>query len=195
MRWRVRYSHPAADGRWSDLVSVCPRPLTYFPFAVDLQGQKVLVVGGGKVAERKVFALLKARADVWIVAPQLTGSLQELNASSRVQWQQKDIARTDLQGFRLVIAATNHTGINEDVSRWAKAAGVWINVVDNPGLSDFISPAVFFAEEGIVAVYSDGKDPVLSRDLKNFIERQWHEFLSYRDQLPHNVPSNTSAGL
>ena len=58
-----------------------------------------------------------------------------------------------------------------------------VNVVDNPSLSSFISPAVFRAGGAVVAVYTHGRDPVLSRDIKNFLKEQWDVFLSYRNRL------------
>ena len=160
-------------------------PLKYFPFAVDLKGKQTLVVGGGKIAERKALALFRAEAHVRVVSPTVTEALKGMINNSQIEWEQKEIEQGDLQDIRLIIAATNNKTINEKVSRWAKEKNIWINVVDKPVLSDFISPAIFFAEEGIVSVYSDGKDPVLSRDLKNFIKDYWNEFLSYRDK-PQN---------
>jgi len=58
-----------------------------------------------------------------------------------------------------------------------------VNVVDRARLSDFISPALLYMPKAIVAIYTEGKDPVLSRDLKNFLKERWDEFLSYRDRL------------
>ena len=156
--------------------------LKYFPFAVDLEGKQTLVVGGGKIAERKALALLEAKAYVRVVSPTVTDTLRDMIESSQIKWKPREIEQQDLRDVRLIIAATNNRSVNEKVSRWAHENNIWINVVDKPALSDFISPAVFFAQEGIVAVYSDGKDPVLSRDLKNFIKDQWNEFLSYRNK-------------
>ena len=177
----MRNTYSAANICGVEIMEEPRLPLKYFPFAVDLKGQKVLVVGGGKVAERKVLSLLQAEACVQVVSPQITEGLMDLVVKFKIKWKQKEVDRNDIKNIRLTIAATDNKIINEKVSMWAKNENIWVNVVDKPALSDFISPAVFFAGEGIVAVYSDGKDPVLSRDLKNFIKEKWNEFLSYRD--------------
>ena len=69
------------------------------------------------------------------------------------------------------------------MSLWARKRSILVNVVDDPDLSDFISPAVFRSHNALVTVYSDGKNPVLSRDLKNYLKEQWNDFIAYRDRL------------
>ena len=154
----------------------------YYPVALKLSERLNVVVGGGQVAQRKILGLLQAGARVKVVSPNLTFKLRHLAEIGRIKWISRVVRKDDL-GEGLVIAATNQAKINNAVSLWAKKEGVLINVVDKPALSSFISPAVFRKGKAIVAVYTDGYDPVLSRDLKNFLKEQWDEFLSYRRRL------------
>lgn len=152
----------------------------YYPVALRLKGRKVLVAGGGAVAERKIRALLEAGARISVVSPRLTPGLKRLADAGRLRWTENVIRKRDLKGVYLAVAATSDNKANSRISRWAKEAGTLVNVVDAPDLSDFISPAVLRKGGAIIAVYSDGKDPVLSRDLKNFLKEHWDVFLSYR---------------
>ncbi|MCK9554348.1 bifunctional precorrin-2 dehydrogenase/sirohydrochlorin ferrochelatase [bacterium] len=156
---------------------------TYYPIAIKLKDRTAIVVGGGKVAERKVQTLLEFGACVRVISPELTARLQKLSRFRRITWTRRVVRSSDIKGADIVIAATSDVTVNKNVSRLAKRAGIQVNVVDNPALCSFISPAVFHASDAVVAVYTHGRDPVLSRDIKNFLKEQWDVFLSYRDRL------------
>ena len=155
----------------------------YHPIALKLDGQTVSVIGGGMVAERKILSLIKAGSDVKVVSPYLTPRLARLVRKGSLSWRKGSVIKSDFKSVRIVIAATSDRRINRQVSRWAREAGTWVNVVDDSRLSNFISPAILRHRKSIIAVYTDGKDPELSRDLKNFLKERWNDFLSYRDRL------------
>ncbi len=155
----------------------------YYPIAVNLKGSLVVVVGGGKIAERKILTLLGAGADIRVISPDLTLKLRRLAETGRVGWLKRKVHNADFRKARLVIAATNNAGVNENVSKWARRRKALVNIVDQARLSDFISPAILTVGRAIIAVYTNGKDPVLSRDLKNFLKEHWDVFLSYRNRL------------
>ncbi len=157
--------------------------LDYFPIALGIKNRKTVIVGGGQVAQRKAISLLAAGAQVEVISPALTPKLRSLARSGKITWRAQPVNGKDIRGAFLVVAATDNHIVNKNVSRWAKHARILVNVVDAPVLSDFISPAVVRADKALVAVYTDGKDPVLSRDLKNYLEEKWDEFLSYRSRL------------
>lgn len=155
----------------------------YYPVAIDIKDSLVVVAGGGRVAERKILSLLGAQADVRVISPDLTLKLKRLAKSGRIEWLRRKVRNDDFPKARIVIAATDDAGVNKNVSKWARERKILVNVVDTPVLSDFISSAFFRKRKTIVSVYTDGREPELSRDLKNFIKEHWDEFLSYRDRL------------
>lgn len=157
--------------------------LKYYPLAVRLRGRRVIVAGGGRVAERKVNALRRCAAKVVVISPTATPALRRLAGRGRIAWVRRRLRRNDISGAYLIVAATNDNDINEKVSRWARLCRVWVNVVDRTALCDFISPAVFGSGGAVITVYTDGRDPALSRDLKNFLKERWNDFLSYRNRL------------
>jgi len=162
--------------------------LEYYPVVVKVKGVYVLVVGGGKVAQRKAMGLLKAGARVTVISPTVTTALGRLAKRAELAWLKRKVNRNDIAKASIVIAATNDVLVNKNVSLWSKKQKILVNIVDNPGLSTFISPAVFKSNKAIIAVNSNGRDPELSRDLKNFIKEQWDEFLSYRHRLQKHSP-------
>lgn len=157
--------------------------MKYYPIAVNLSGREVLVVGGGKVAERKIDTLLESKAKIKVVSPEFTENIERLAKLRKIVLIRRKYKLFDIKGAQLIITATNDKKVNKEISRLANKKNILVNVVDNSSLSNFISPAIFHKGKAIITVYSDGKDPVLSRDLKNFLKEHWGEFLSYRDRL------------
>ena len=164
-------------------MSIKSSRISYYPVALNLKGKLVVVIGGGKVSEHKIKNLLSVQAKIKLVSPVITPGLKLLVSKGKVTWVSHLARSTDLCSASLVIAATSSNLVNKSVSKWARKCGAWVNVVDDPALSDFISPAVFRASKAVVAVNTNGRDPVLSRDLKNFLKENWGVFLSYRNRL------------
>lgn len=156
--------------------------MKYYPIALKVKNRAVLVAGGGQVAERKVKTLLRFGAKVRVVSPDATPELKRLFKLRRITWLNRTVKASDISKAILVIAATSDATVNKKISGWTKRKGVLVNIVDRAGLSTFISPAILDTPKAVVAVYTHGKDPVLSRDLKNFIKERWDDFLSYRNR-------------
>ena len=144
--------------------------MDHLPIFVKLVGQPCLVVGGGAVAERKVALLRRAGARVSVVAPSLSGGLQKLCVHHEVVHLQSTFDATQLDGQRLVVAATDDPSVNSAVARAAEAAGVLCNVVDNGDESGFILPAIVDRSPVTIAIGTGGNAPVLAQRLKSRIE-------------------------
>ncbi len=157
--------------------------ISYYPIAINLRGRLAVIAGGGEVAERKVKGLLKTGGRITVVSPQATLYLRRLARQQKIRWIKRVVRAQDVSGAGIVIAATSERAVNKQVSLWVKKRGILVNVVDEPRLSNFISPAVLRAAKATLAVYTNGKDPLLSKDLKNFLEEHWDVFLSYRHRL------------
>jgi len=157
--------------------------LNYFPIALRLKDKRVIVVGAGRVAKRKIKILLDSGAKIIVIAPWAELGIQRLAKNKVLNWQKRSVRRLDLKLATLVIAATDNRVINEQVSHWARQEGIKVNVVDKPAICDFITPALIRFKKALLAIYTDGRDPVLSRDLKNYLKENWNDFLSYRDRL------------
>ncbi len=144
--------------------------MNYFPVFLKLEGSAVLVVGGGEVAARKVRLLLKSRPTITVMSPELTPELQQLASSSRIRHEVASWSGQALHGYRLVIAATDDRAVNRAVAAAADAAGVPVNVVDDPEPSSFITPSIVERAPITVAIGTGGAAPVLARRLRERIE-------------------------
>jgi uroporphyrin-III C-methyltransferase/precorrin-2 dehydrogenase/sirohydrochlorin ferrochelatase len=142
----------------------------YLPIFLSLRAQLAVIVGGGHVAARKVELLLRAGADVRVVAPRLLPQLALRVDSGELEHLPAEFEPTQLNGAALAVAATDATEINSAVSKAARERQIPVNVVDQPALSTFIFPAIVDRSPLVVAVSSAGSSPVLSRWVRAQIE-------------------------
>jgi uroporphyrin-III C-methyltransferase/precorrin-2 dehydrogenase/sirohydrochlorin ferrochelatase len=144
--------------------------MNHFPAFLDLDGRRCLLVGGGEIAARKLRLLLKARAVVTVVAPQVGDEIADLAARGEVRWIRRGFAPEDVSGQAVVLAATGLAEVDERVAAAAHAAGRPVNVVDRADLSSFIVPAIVDRDPVVVAISTAGTAPVLARRLREQIE-------------------------
>ncbi len=141
--------------------------MKYYPINLDLAGRKVLVIGAGVVAHRKVVSLVECGALVTVVSPAFCAALARMKGIQRVQ---RGYRKTDLRGACLVISATDSPTVNRRAWEQARAAGVPVNVVDQPELCTFTVPAVCRRGDLVIAVSTGGGSPALSGRIRERIE-------------------------
>jgi uroporphyrin-III C-methyltransferase/precorrin-2 dehydrogenase/sirohydrochlorin ferrochelatase len=144
--------------------------MDYFPIFLRLANEPVLVVGGGEVAARKIDLLLRTRAKVTVIAPELITSLAEKAAAGVIEYIPGEFQPALLDGKRLAIAATDKASVNAWVAHQAERRNIPVNVVDDRELSRFIMPAIVDRSPVVVAVGSSGDAPVLTRRLREKLE-------------------------
>ncbi len=140
-----------------------------YPVVLSLSGKRCLLVGGGRVAQRKVQRLLRAGAVVTVIAPELTGGLMTLAGQSKITWEKRPYREGDVGGFFLVFAASSDPAVNQRVAREAEEKGVLCSVADAPEISSFLTPAVLEREGILIAIGSGGKSPFLVRFLREWL--------------------------
>ncbi len=144
--------------------------MNYLPVFLDLSGRRVLVVGGGDIARRKVELLLAAGARVLVVAPELNPQLLRDLAAGRIEHVPTPFCAEHMRGVRLAIAATDDAAVNAAVAHAGEVCGVFVNAVDDRANSSCILPAIIDRSPVIVAVGTAGSSPVLARRLRAQIE-------------------------
>lgn len=137
--------------------------MQYFPIFVDGEQLKVLVVGGGEVATRKVELMLKTPANVTVVSPKLSTSLTQLQQDNKITYINGVYDKSLLNDKQLVFVATENSKLNQQINEDAKYAKVLANVVDSPALCHFITPSIVDRAPMTFAMSSEGKSPVLLR--------------------------------
>lgn len=143
---------------------------TYPLFLVNLDQRRCVVVGGGRVAARKVSSLRKADADVVVIAPELEPRLLQRVDANDVEWLDRAYRSGDLENAFVVIAATDDPDINERVWREAEERGLLVNVVDDPAHCNFIAPSVVRRGPLTLAISTSGCCPALSRHVRRTLE-------------------------
>lgn len=146
-----------------------------YPVGLVVRDRPCLVVGGGRVAGRKIASLLACGAAVTVVAPEAHEALGLLAASGAIaavegaplDMQLRPYRAGEAAGYRLVVTATGIDEVDAEVHRDAEEAGVWVNSADDPERCTFVLPAVWRQGPVSVAVSSDGTSPALSGWLRS----------------------------
>lgn len=147
----------------------------FYPILVDLQGKKALVVGGGKVAQRKIETLLEHGAAVQVVSKELTAVLEDLRRAGRIEYLGHEFSETFVEGAFVVFAATDDASLNRRVSRAAQQRGLLVNAVDQPADCNFIVPSVLSRGDLLIAVSTSGKSPAFARKVRVALEQSFGE--------------------
>jgi uroporphyrin-III C-methyltransferase/precorrin-2 dehydrogenase/sirohydrochlorin ferrochelatase len=139
---------------------------------LNLQGRRCLVVGGGSVALRKVLGLLEEGAVVTVVAPRAEADIEEQARRRRLVLEKREYRPGEAAGYALVLAATDRREVNRRVYDDAEAAGIWVNVADDPPLCTFHLPARVRRGPLEIAIGSGGHAPFATRRLRQLLERR-----------------------
>ncbi|MGO9613354.1 MAG: bifunctional precorrin-2 dehydrogenase/sirohydrochlorin ferrochelatase [Dissulfurispiraceae bacterium] len=156
----------------------------YYPAFINLKGKKCVVVGGGKVAERKIASLLRAGASVEVISPALTVVLEKKRVKGEIAHVKRRYKSSDLKNAFLVIAATSDKEINKKISQDAPCL---VNVVDTPELASFIVPAVVQRGHLSIAITTSGASPAIAKAIRKELEllygKDVGQFLSFLEKI------------
>ena len=170
--------------------------MDFFPIFMELGDRDCLVVGGGKVAARKVALLVRAGAKVEVVSPVLCDELAKLVSDGEITHSARHFEDSDIDNKTLVIAATDQQDVNRRVSELAHERHLPVNVVDQPALCSFIMPSMIDRSPVQIAISTGGSAPVLARLLRARLEsyvpaaygRLARLMDSYRDKVKQHFP-------
>jgi uroporphyrin-III C-methyltransferase/precorrin-2 dehydrogenase/sirohydrochlorin ferrochelatase len=144
--------------------------MDYLPVFLKIKGRPCLLVGGGEIASRKAELLLRAGAELTVVAPEISPNVAALKESGALVHKPRAFSPEDLKGQILVVAATDDAALNRQVSDLAQQSALPVNVVDQANLCSFIMPSIVDRSPVIVAVSTGGASPVLARLMRARLE-------------------------
>ncbi len=147
--------------------------MAYFPINVELSNRPCTVIGGGRVALRKVKSLLACDATVTLISPAATPELEMLATQGLLTWHQRGYRAGDLTGSFLVIAATDDETVQEQVHQEAEQNNQLLNVADVPKWCNFILPATLRQGDLAISISTAGKSPVLAKRLRQELEKSF----------------------
>lgn len=149
----------------------------YLPIALNIAGEKILIIGGGKSAWNKIQILKRFDADVEVIALEVCEEIR----NSDVPYRLKPYEKLDLAGYLMFYSCTNNPELDVEIAKDGREAGVLVNVHDNPALCQFVSPAIYQNGNMRVAVSSNAKDVYASIRIRNEI-KEFLETKTYKDQ-------------
>ena len=170
--------------------------MRWLPLFLDLRGRRVVVIGGGAIAERKIDLLIQSGAAIRIIAPAITPRLAARLTAGELEHAPRDFVPADLDGARLAIAATDAPLVNRAVATAAEARNIFANIVDNAELSTGILPAIVDRSPLVIAIGTEGSAPALARYVRAHIESLLDESLGrlagflarWRERIRQRVP-------
>ena len=141
-----------------------------FPLYVDLSEKTVLVAGGGKIAERRITSLLDFAGRIRVIAPEVTGVIDELQKDGKITLQKRKFDVKDIEGADIVLAATDQKDLNEDIYRICKARNITVNISDNQEKCDFFFPGIIRYEDIVIGFSSSGGDHKKTKEVRQKVE-------------------------
>lgn len=167
----------------------------WYPCLLDVEGKKTLVVGGGKVAEKKTLGLLDSGAKVTVVSPELTLNLHKLHENQQIIWLERTFVAQDMDDAWLVVTATDRLEVQEEISKLATEKKIFCNRVDKKDLCSFIVPSVLRKGGLCVAISTLGKSPAFAKHIREKLEQLLPEddrYLELIDALRKHIKKTYS---
>jgi precorrin-2 dehydrogenase/sirohydrochlorin ferrochelatase len=153
----------------------------FYPIYLDVKGKRCVIVGGGKVAYRKVCSLKDAGADVIVVSPDICPEMADAEGITLIN---TNYDEKYLEGALLVIAATDNEAVNEKVALDAGKRNLIVNVVDRPELCSFIVPSTITRGDLCISISTGGASPAVAKKIRKELETIFGaEYEKYLDLL------------
>jgi len=140
--------------------------MKFLPVSLNITDKKILIIGGGKVAAKKIKILEQFTDEITVFANNICKEIK----SGKISYLEKRYHKSDLTDFHIIYACTNNENLNKRIKMDCEDMDKLINVVDNPYLSDFVSPAIFKKGKMTVAVGSNAQNVIESIELRNNIK-------------------------
>ncbi len=159
--------------------------MKHYPINLNLLNKKVVIIGGGKVAERKLLNLLETGAVITVVSPEVTEKIVEVVEEGLVKWKRAKFSKGDIGEAFLVIAATNCKQVNCEVYNCCQDHQL-VNLVDDPTRSNFIVPSTLHRGKLMLSVSTSGASPGLSKkitkELATQFDSSYEEYVEFLSQ-------------
>lgn len=163
----------------------------YYPVGLNIRGKKCMVIGAGRIAQRKVKRLLGYGARVSVISPESTLALKKLAKERKISLKSKSVKLKDLKGAYLVISATENGKVNSLIYSYCRKKNILFNVVDSPKQCTFILPSVLTRGNLNISISTGGISPALSKKLRQDLEKmfgnEYAKFLSIMKTLRPKV--------
>lgn len=147
--------------------------MKFYTIELNIRNKKCVVVGGGKIAQRKATSLLECGGEVHVVSRELSEGLRILLKIGKIYFYEKEYESGDIKGAFLVVAATDCQETNKRIAQDARKLKILVNTADNIELCDYIVPAITRVGDLTISVSTAGKSPSLAKKIRSEIEKYY----------------------
>ncbi|PTI42003.1 NAD(P)-binding protein [Staphylococcus casei] len=157
--------------------------MPFMPLMIDISKKHIVVVGGGRVAERRIKTLMTYSKDIHVISPTVTEQLQQLIEYSDIKWSEKTFEVKDVEYADLIVVATNDDATNQRVLQ-SKPSHAMINMASEAMAGDVIFPSIFQRGRLTISISTNGASPGLTAQLlEEFNQRFDLDYETYVDFL------------
>lgn len=149
--------------------------MAFYPINLNITAKRCLVIGGGKVAARKLRSLVECGAEIVVISPEICQEVTELVLTGKVYHQKRGYEKGDLRGAFLCIAATDNRDIQEQVKEEARQERILLNSIDDQQACDFQVPSKIRRGDLLLTISTGGGSPALSKTLRQKLEVEFGE--------------------
>nr|WP_238533428.1 NAD(P)-dependent oxidoreductase [Paenibacillus terrae] len=155
----------------------------FVPISLNCKNKICCIVGGGRIAERKVKGLMESGAFITVISPNITPDLQALADHKQLHWVNRVYREGDLQGAFLVYAATDRREVNNAVAHEAGQRGILVNVADRSEEADFITPGIIRRGRLTISISTAGAGPAVTSEITSALDtlfgREYEPYLDF----------------
>ena len=152
---------------------------------LNLQGKKIIIIGGGNEAQKRINSLIKQGCSITVISDTINSQINKLSKAKKIVIKKQKISNTKfLSEFKpdLVITTTNDKKINQKIINYAKKKKIIVYSSDNPEDSDFSNPAIIDFQNMIqMAIFTGGKSPAMSKKIKEKSEKVLKKIITKKD--------------
>ncbi|GAB2543602.1 precorrin-2 dehydrogenase/sirohydrochlorin ferrochelatase family protein [Gracilibacillus alcaliphilus] len=145
--------------------------MTYLPFLLNLQKKQIIIIGGGKVAARRLQTLLPFRQNITLISPEVTEAVQRLIKQYDIEWVAAHCQRHHLEAADMIIIATNDQDTNQYILDHAPSTA-WINAAHHAEKGNLTFPVTLTKGRLQIAISTGGSSPILAKKLRQELEAQ-----------------------
>lgn len=173
--------------------------MSYFPFMIDIENKKCLVVGGGNIACHKIQILVDFGVYIYVVAEDISKSVMDLSCNhEKIHIYNRAFKDEDIHDMDMVVAATDDEALNYHISDVCKSMKIPVNAVDMKTACSFIFPAMIKDKDMLVTVSTGGQSPAASAYIKKKIKSNIPDYYGdmietigqYRDMILTQVDNS-----
>lgn len=143
----------------------------FHPLFINWENELIIIIGGGKIAERKILSLLQTKANIHVISPAITSSLQQLVQQKQIIWTNEKYSHSHCQHAFFVIAATANNELNRNIIEDAKKLHIPLTLnISEHETGNVIMPAIVEHDSFQIAISSNGTNPRATKQFKKKLD-------------------------